>query len=127
MGIINQVFLKNVVDRLKNNDSFSNYARALSSTISFKDDDGEAYITFYCGKPIAIEQGVSETGSDFYISASNDNWDTMMREPRFGIFEENGFARLTLRGNIYIYCGNAMAFYILWNTMKDVYLDNGGH
>lgn len=126
MGIMNRAFLQETANLLEAQPLFYKYARTLSVTITFKDDDSVAFMTFYNGTVVDVCEGPSHRGSDFYITATNENWRNMMNEPRFGIFEENGFGHLSLEGDIYRYCGNAMAFYLLWNTMKTVYLNNIG-
>lgn len=122
MSIITYRLLKSAAENLQKNETFLHESRALTGTITFEDEKGAAYLSFYRGKLMEIGDGYSIYGSEFYISATNNNWIKAFTDAdaRFGIYELDG-QLITFKGNQYTFAANAKAFYAIWLAVREAY------
>lgn len=129
MGVITKELFIKTADKLKQNIQFTIDSRALTGTVLFQDTKNSVYMSFYRGKLIEVEEGHCIYGSDYRIYASEENWRKALLEsnPAYGIYELAG-KLLEFDGNMYMFSGNAKAFYILWLTLAETYrqLAEGG-
>lgn len=127
MQIISKKLLEKAMKKLLDNKKFLHDCRGFSGTITFEDEENAAYVTFFRGKFIEIGEGYSVFGSDFYITATADNWKKVFLEvpEAYGIFESNGDL-IRLKGNQYVYLANALAFYDIWQGVKSAFKELEG-
>ena len=126
MRIITKELLEKAAEKLKNNPEFIHVSRVMEGTITFKDDNGCAFISFYHGKIVEVEDGKCLYGSDYYIRAANENWIKAFTrtDERYGIYELDGNL-IEFDGNQYAFAGNAKTFYMLWLALRAAYLEGG--
>lgn len=125
MRIITETLLQSAADELKTDEKFLHESRAFTGTVTFEDEEGAAYMTFFRGTLMEIGDGYSLFGSEYYISASTENWMKAFTEadPRFGIYELDGDL-ISFKGNQYTFAANAKAFYSIWLAVRDAYISN---
>lgn len=123
MRIFTGTMMEEVAWRIQEHTRYLYDARGMSCTVTFEDDEGAAYITFCQGQIFTTGDGYSPFGSDFYIAADNETWDTCFcGDPRSRIYELSG-GPIKLKGNMFAFAANAKAFTNLWEIVRDIYLE----
>lgn len=122
MRIITGELMKCAAEKLKDNEAFVKLIASFDGTITFRDNEGSAYISFFHGKLAEYGDGSCDFGSDFYLSASNENWvKAFGDDKRKGLIEHSDI--ITLEGNQFTAAGNAKAFYLIWDALRSSYLE----
>ena len=123
MSIFSRELLENAMEPLRQDEDFIHISRALTATITFEANaENAAYLEFYRGRLMNVDEGYSVYGSEFYICATDENWKKAFTQtnPRYGIFELDGDL-IRLKGNQYVFAANAKAFYRIWLAVRRAY------